>query len=102
MPCTGFPWTTAPWSAIRRWPGCTWWSGGSGATRARTLLEKCSAGIPETYKADVSTADAVDDLTTMLELRESGTEFAVRLVEDPDRWTLVVYRPRTPITLSEA
>jgi glutamate dehydrogenase len=72
-----------------------------GEDRARTLLEKCSAGIPETYKADVSTADAVDDLTTMLELRESGTEFAVRLVEDPDRWTLVVYRPRTPITLSE-
>src|SRR5450755_1364642 len=72
-----------------------------GEDRARTLLEKCAAGIPETYKADVSTADAVDDLTTMLELRESGTEFAVRLVEDPDRWTLVVYRPRTPITLSE-
>jgi len=72
-----------------------------GEDRAAALLEACAAGIPETYKADVSTADAVDDLTTMLELRESGTEFAVRLVQDPDRWTLVVYRPRTPITLSD-
>ena len=37
----------------------------------------------------------------MLELRESGTEFAVRLVEHPERWTLVVYRSGTPITLSD-
>ena len=59
------------------------------------------ASIPETYKADVSAADAVDDLSTMLELRESGAEFAVRLVEHPERWTLVVYRSGTPITLSD-
>ena len=38
---------------------------------------------------------------TMLELRESGREFAVRLVEHPGRWTLVVYRSGTPITLSD-
>ena len=37
----------------------------------------------------------------MLELRESGQEFAVRLVEHPGRWTLVVYRSGTPITLSD-
>ncbi|MDQ2810802.1 MAG: NAD-glutamate dehydrogenase [Actinomycetota bacterium] len=72
-----------------------------GEDRAGLLLDLCSAGIPETYKADVSAQYAVDDLSTMLELRESGTEFAVRLVEAPDRWTLVVYRPRTPITLSK-
>ena len=35
------------------------------------------------------------------ELRDSGTEFAVRLVEHPERWTLVVYRSGTPITLSD-
>ena len=29
------------------------------------------------------------------------TDVAVRLVESADRWTLVVYRPQTPITLSE-
>jgi glutamate dehydrogenase len=72
-----------------------------GEDRAAALLEECPAEIPETYKADVTAANAVDDLTTMMELRESGTDFAVRLVENPDRWTLVVYRPRTPITLSE-
>ena len=61
----------------------------------------CSASIPETYKTDVSPDDAVDDLSTMLELRESGTEYAVRLVEHPERWTLVIYRLGTPITLSD-
>ncbi len=37
----------------------------------------------------------------MLALHESGTEFAVRLVEGEERWTLVVYRLGTPITLSD-
>ena len=72
-----------------------------GEERARTLLDRFGASIPETYKADVSAADAVDDLSTMLGLRESGAEFAVRLVEHPERWTLVVYRSGTLITLSE-
>src|SRR5712691_11860455 len=72
-----------------------------GEERARALLDLCGASIPETYKADVSAQDAVGDLGTMLELRESGTEFAVRLVEHPQRWTLVVYRSGTPITLSD-
>ena len=49
----------------------------------------------------LSAKDAVEDLSTMLELRRSGTEFAVRLVTEPDRWTLVVYRSGTPITLSD-
>ena len=72
-----------------------------GEDRARTLLDLVGAGIPETYKADVSAQDAVDDLITMLGLRESGQEFAVRLVEHPERWTLVVYRSGSPITLSD-
>ena len=72
-----------------------------GEERASELLELGGARIPETYKADVSAADAVDDLSTMLALRESGLEFAVRLVEHPERWTLVVYRSGTPITLSD-
>jgi glutamate dehydrogenase len=72
-----------------------------GEERARTLLDRFGASIPETYKADVSAADAVDDLSTMFGLRESGAEFAVRLVEHPGRWTLVVYRSGTLITLSE-
>ena len=72
-----------------------------GEERARTLLDRFGADIPETYKADVTARDAVDDLSTMLRLRESGAEFAVRLVEHPERWTLVVYRSGTLITLSE-
>jgi glutamate dehydrogenase len=72
-----------------------------GEERARELLDRFGASIPETYKADVTAVDAVDDLTTMLALRESGTEFALRLVEHPERWTLVVYRSGTPITLSD-
>ncbi len=72
-----------------------------GEERARTLLDQFGASIPETYKADVSAADAVGDLSTMLGLRQSGAEFAVRLVEHPERWTLVVYRSGTLITLSE-
>ena len=72
-----------------------------GEERASQVLELGGVRIPETYKAVVSAADAVDDLSTMLALRESGTEFAVRLVEHPERWTLVVYRSGTPITLSD-
>ena len=71
-----------------------------GEERASQVLE-LGARVPETYKADVTAADAVGDLTTMLALRDSGSEFAVRLVEHPERWTLVVYRSGTPITLSD-
>jgi glutamate dehydrogenase len=72
-----------------------------GEERARTLLELCGASIPETYKADISAQDAVDDLTTMLGLREAGLQFAVRLVEHVERWALVIYRSGSPITLSD-
>jgi glutamate dehydrogenase len=72
-----------------------------GEQRARQVLDMCSTVIPETYKADVSAADAVGDLSVILELRESGAAFAVRLVTGPQRWTLVVYRLGTPITLSD-
>jgi glutamate dehydrogenase len=72
-----------------------------GEERTRTVLDLFSTTIPENYKADVSAEHAVDDLTMMLELRESGQEFAVHLVEHPERWTLVVYRSGSPITLSD-
>jgi glutamate dehydrogenase len=72
-----------------------------GEDRASMLAARLGTNIPETYKADVTAADALDDLLTMLRLRESAQEFAVRLVEHPGRWTLVVYRSGTPITLSD-
>jgi glutamate dehydrogenase len=71
-----------------------------GEERASQVIE-LGARVPDTYRADVTATDAVGDLITMLELRASGTEFAVRLVEHPERWTLVVYRSGTPITLSD-
>ncbi|MBV9096276.1 MAG: NAD-glutamate dehydrogenase [Streptosporangiaceae bacterium] len=72
-----------------------------GEERADEVLSMCPAGIPETYKADVSAKNAVFDLAMILQLRESGDRFAVRLVEGEQRWTLVVYRLGTPITLSD-
>jgi len=72
-----------------------------GEEQARTLLSRFGALIPEAYKAEVTAADAVNDLMTMLGLREAGQEFAVRLVEHPERWTLVIYRSGSPITLSD-
>jgi glutamate dehydrogenase len=72
-----------------------------GEERARTLLELFASSIPETYKADVTAKDAVDDLITMLGLREADQDFALHLVEHPERWTLVVYRSGSPITLSD-
>src|SRR5690348_1148214 len=71
-----------------------------GEEQASQVLE-LGARVPETYRAAVTAADAVDDLTTMLGLRDSGTEFAVRLVEHPERWTLVVYRTGTPVAPSD-
>ena len=65
---------------------------------ARPVLGRAS---PRPTRRTSRPQDAVDDLTTMLGLREAGPEFAVRLVEQPERWTLVVYRSGSPITLSD-
>ncbi len=72
-----------------------------GEERADQLLDMFAGTIPETYKADVTAKDAVGDLVTVLELREAAAKFAVRLVDSQDRWTLLVYRLGTPITLSD-
>ena len=81
-----------------------------GEDKARALLDAYGEHIPETYKADVSAADAVNDLSTIGTLRELGTEFAVQLADghrtggrptETARWTLRVYRANTPITLSQ-
>ena len=41
-----------------------------GPDRARQLLDRTATAIPEVYKTDVAAADAVDDLSQMLQLRE--------------------------------
>jgi glutamate dehydrogenase len=81
---------------------------------AAKLLDRCAEHIPETYKADVSPAHAVTDLSTIARLRDLGSAFAVQLSgdaagsagsgsgsADDGRWVLRVYRAGSPITLSE-
>src|SRR6202012_2030363 len=53
-----------------------------GTDRARALLDGLATAIPEAYKADINAADAVEDLSQMLRLRESGDSFAVQLRDD--------------------
>ena len=43
-----------------------------GQQRAGLILDQFAAAIPETYKTDVTAADAVGDLGRILQLRESG------------------------------
>jgi glutamate dehydrogenase len=77
-----------------------------GADRARLLLDRMATAIPEVYKTDVAAADAVDDLSRVLRLRESGDSFAVQLRDDEDNaagghWRLRVYRSGAPVILSD-
>ncbi len=75
-----------------------------GQQRAGLVLEQFAAAIPDTYKTDVTAADAVGDLGRILQLRESGDSFAVRLRDDGrpggGQWRLRVYRSGVPIILS--
>jgi glutamate dehydrogenase len=76
-----------------------------GDERARRLIDRFAAGIPETYKADVTPAEAVADLSRILLLRESGEPFAVQFAHGDGpgggRWRLRVYRSGTPVILSD-
>ncbi|HWG60577.1 MAG TPA: NAD-glutamate dehydrogenase [Streptosporangiaceae bacterium] len=87
-----------------------------GDEQARTLLTVCARAIPETYKADVPAAYAVNDLTRVQGLLESGGQTAFDLWEaesfsggrpvttqtGPTRaWRLTIYRAGSPITLTD-
>jgi glutamate dehydrogenase len=72
-----------------------------GEDKARALLAEYGTGISDTYKAVASASEAVKDLSTIATLRELGTEFAVQLTEDSDRWGLRIYRSAAPVTLSQ-
>jgi glutamate dehydrogenase len=88
-----------------------------GEADAQALLSICAGAIPETYKADVPAVYALDDLTRVARLLESGEQVAFELweaegfsggvpVEDapPDRplvWRLTIYRTGSPITLTD-
>ncbi len=75
-----------------------------GDERAQALTDRFAAGIPETYKADVTPAEAVADLSRILRLRESGEPFAVQFAHaggPGGQWRLRVYRSGTPVILSD-
>ncbi len=82
---------------------------------ARALLGICSDAIPETYKADVPAAYAVNDLMRVQSLLRSGEDIAFDLWEAESYvggrpakagethfvWRLTIYRIGTPITLTD-
>jgi glutamate dehydrogenase len=72
-----------------------------GVERANRLLLTCCIGIPETYKADVTPAAAVEDLSEVLELLELSQPFAMRFSIPPNgRPSLRILR-LSPVTLSD-
>jgi glutamate dehydrogenase len=72
-----------------------------GPARAAQLAELVSAGIPETYKADVRAGAAVTDLARVAKLRADGEPFALHLTIGEGReGRLRVYRSASSITLS--
>jgi glutamate dehydrogenase len=88
-----------------------------GEEEAKGLLAICASAIPETYKADVPAVYALDDLTQIVRMLESGEQVAFEMweaegfsggvpVEDapPGRplvWRLTIYRTGSPITLTD-
>jgi glutamate dehydrogenase len=85
-----------------------------GEESARALLEECAAGIPETYKADVTPPEALTDLTRVHSLLHSQQQTAFDLWEPQPRpgsaeqangwpgvWRLTIYRIGSPIILTD-
>ncbi|HYB89099.1 MAG TPA: NAD-glutamate dehydrogenase [Streptosporangiaceae bacterium] len=86
-----------------------------GEERGRALLDMCTGGIPETYKADVAPADALTDLIRIDELLRSGEDTSFDLWEAESYtsgkplanhakhgvWRLTIYRIGSPITLTD-
>ncbi len=88
-----------------------------GEAEAKKLLGICASAIPGTYKADVPAVYALDDLTQIVRMLETGEQIAFEMweaegfsggvpVEDapPGRplvWRLTIYRTGSPITLTD-
>ncbi len=72
-----------------------------GRDRAAAALRISAGAIPQTYKADTSAAAAVEDLATVLRLREESAPFAIKLsIRRNEPWRLRLFR-MAPITLSD-
>ena len=71
----------------------------SGEQAAR-IAELANVGIPENYKADVTPADAVADLSQVARLKADGQPFGLSVTLSEGQARLRVYRTAEPITLS--
>jgi glutamate dehydrogenase len=72
-----------------------------GPGRAAAVLRACGGGIPQTYKADTTPAEAVGDLAVVLRLQEGDGPFDIRLsISSNGPWRLRLFR-LSPITLSD-
>jgi glutamate dehydrogenase len=72
-----------------------------GSERADVVLRTCANGIPQTYKADTTPADAIGDLAVVQRLRERSAPFATSFSIIPNEgWRLRLFR-LSPVTLSD-
>jgi glutamate dehydrogenase len=72
-----------------------------GADQAAATLRACATGIPQTYKADATPRQAVEDLAIARRLLEQQAPFDIRLVLTPDNnWRLRLVR-LSRMTLSD-
>jgi glutamate dehydrogenase len=69
-------------------------------SQAARIAELANVGIPENYKADVSPAAAVADLSQVARLKADGQPFGLSVTLSEGQARLRVYRTAEPITLS--
>jgi glutamate dehydrogenase len=72
-----------------------------GQEHAAAVLRTCANAIPQTYKADTTPSDAVQDLAVVQRLREESSPFAIRLSIIPNECSRLRVFRLSPLTLSE-
>jgi glutamate dehydrogenase len=72
-----------------------------GSDRAAVVLRSCANSIPQTFKADIMPADAVEDLAVVQRLREESAPFALRFTSVPNQPSRLRVFRLSPLTLSD-